>query len=1138
MNPHQAPFSSSARALPPHGRPARRAARARGRVRLLGTATLLTVLWVTPALAHLSIIRQGPESRGSIEAGDRFGAALAAGDFNGDGFDDIAMGSPTEDVGALADAGAVVVSYGAQYGITHVGSQLFTPSAIGQTDQAGARFGAALATGDFNHDGYDDLVVGSPFEDVGGVADAGRIYIVYGSAGGLQSTSIVWDQTTGNGTNETGDHFGASFAVGNFDGDPVGYDDLAIGAPGEDAGAGAVFVNYLGGFLGLTNGIATYVKQSSLGGTDSPGDQFGFALAAGNLFGTSHDDLAIGAPYKTISVLGFGYPGAGAVWVLRGSDSGISTSSPLTCDAATVGPPQNGANFGYALAVGQFFAGSTRSLAVAEPGRMVNGLANAGRVLVVEGGASALDWANARILTQDSGGAAVVQAGDRFGSALAAGDYYDADGYDDLGIGSPDDGFGVTTAAGQFHIYPGGSTGPSGAGWSAFNQGTLNEPFEANDEFGAAVAYGHFDQGGRGGFAVGAPGERYENPAEGATTYDDAGQVHMILPWRQTFGMNCLRSVVFDCENSMIFSQKPFERVRIASTTKAMTLLVAAERSQLPPSDPDYVNLNVYYNTPSWVAQNIGGSQFGLATGELMTIHDLLYACLYRSGNDAAYAIADACGMGATTDDRIADFVGAMNARAASLGMTGTHFNNPPGFEDEAYGPELGEHYSTAYDMALLSRAVRLNPLTKDISENVQHDIIRNIYYANSWLSFPWTIYNFFPGMNIPNATGIKGGFTNNAQITGLFSLRKGAGNPGDVLATTFTTPNGSSQYVSDAHALLNLGAAECSAIFALDPFNLPPFRIVTANLSTFDDFRRGFSANLPRDFTGDVVFDVFRQSGDGPANASEELWRTSEVMLGPGESKPFGIMPFHEHHGFRILNMGTSPAMVRTQSSLSGASMDWTINEGEEIVVPAEMASPPVSEYQLMVENLDPTGATEHLSVEEQYAFHLMDIPPVQVDPVFTAHLMRDGHIGDEGISWLHVGEDVATGPAGTTAPSGGNLLVGVHSQTVIVGVDETPSRDDQPLLRLLGASPNPFGSRTRITFDLARSARVEAEMFDLLGRSVRKFAGGKLPAGRYGFEWNGRDARGARLPQGVYLYRIRVEGETAARGKVVLER
>lgn len=89
----------------------------------------LMIALLAPAVAeaHLSIIRQGPESAGALEAGDQFGFSVAVGDFNGDGYDDLATGAPDENYGTTENAGSVIINWGSEFGLTHVGAEFLLP---------------------------------------------------------------------------------------------------------------------------------------------------------------------------------------------------------------------------------------------------------------------------------------------------------------------------------------------------------------------------------------------------------------------------------------------------------------------------------------------------------------------------------------------------------------------------------------------------------------------------------------------------------------------------------------------------------------------------------------------------------------------------------------------------------------------------------------------------------------------------------------------------------------------------------------------------------------------------------------------------------------------------------------------------
>ena len=195
--------------------------------------------------------------------GDNFGSALAAGDFNNDGFDDLAIGVSGEDIERILGdenaVGVVNVIYGGPAGLAAPGNQLWRQGRNGIEGGGEARdfFGTALAAGDFDNNGVDDLAIGVSGEDVGGIQNAGAVNVIYGGSGGLvASGNQIWHQDSdgiagqAEGTDFFGDadRFGSALAAGDFDND--GFADLAIGVPGEDTDAGAVNVIY-GGPEGL-----------------------------------------------------------------------------------------------------------------------------------------------------------------------------------------------------------------------------------------------------------------------------------------------------------------------------------------------------------------------------------------------------------------------------------------------------------------------------------------------------------------------------------------------------------------------------------------------------------------------------------------------------------------------------------------------------------------------------------------------------------------------------------------------------------------------------------------------------------------------------------------------------------------------
>ena len=109
---------------------------------------------------------------------------MAAGDFNGDGFADLAIGASGEALGTVGEAGVVHILYGSAKGLTAQGNQVFHQDSPGvqETAEGSDVFGCALTTGDFNGDGFVDLAIGAPGEALGSIGSAGIVHILYGSA--------------------------------------------------------------------------------------------------------------------------------------------------------------------------------------------------------------------------------------------------------------------------------------------------------------------------------------------------------------------------------------------------------------------------------------------------------------------------------------------------------------------------------------------------------------------------------------------------------------------------------------------------------------------------------------------------------------------------------------------------------------------------------------------------------------------------------------------------------------------------------------------------------------------------------------------------------------------------------------------
>lgn len=162
----------------------------------------------------------------------------------------------------------------------------------------------------------------------------------------------------------------------------------------------------------------------------------------------------------------------------------------------------------------------------------------------------------------------------------------------------------------------------------------------------------------------------------------------------------------------VLYEKDAYTKRGMASTTKIMTALVALERAN--PNDIATVSNN---------ASRTEGSSLYLKAGEKMTISDLVYGLMLNSGNDAAVVLAEHIGGDVET------FAGMMNDMAREIGADSTHFKNPNGLHDD-------DHYTTAYDLALITRRAMQNKTFREIAATKKYtvetvDTKRKIYLSN-----------------------------------------------------------------------------------------------------------------------------------------------------------------------------------------------------------------------------------------------------------------------------------------------------------------------------------------------------------------------------------------------------------------------
>ncbi|MEU1195891.1 FG-GAP-like repeat-containing protein [Streptomyces sp. NPDC005813] len=401
-----------------------------------------------------------------------------SGDFNGDGYRDLAIAAPIAKISGKAGAGYVAVVYGTASGLDTSKRQIISQATTGipGTPESSDYFGDRLTTGDMDGDGYTDIVVGVHSERIGSTDDFGALTVLWGGADGVKSGTDISSPLP-----QYRSELGWALAAGDFDGD--GHTDLAAGNNSSPS------LNIFRGPISRTGKAASLIGIDTVEQTTIYPDK----LVAGEVNGDGKTDLLVMGQEET-------------------SSGGNRTRSVLYTGSATGPKPGKKLAGGYTATIadvdkdgyGDIVTGNFMEKSTTEPD---GGLG--GAITVTYGASGGLGTRTPVRITQDTANVpGTAEKGDGFGWSLSSGDT-NGDGYADVVIGSDSESLGSKRHAGQVTVLRGSASGLTGTGSKSYSQDTANVPgtAEADDYFGDEVFLTDTNRDGRAELAVGARGE-------------------------------------------------------------------------------------------------------------------------------------------------------------------------------------------------------------------------------------------------------------------------------------------------------------------------------------------------------------------------------------------------------------------------------------------------------------------------------------------------------------------------------------------------------------------------------------------------------------------------------------------------------
>tara|TARA_B100000073_G_scaffold29194_1_gene22297 strand:+ start:2891 stop:5410 length:2520 start_codon:yes stop_codon:yes gene_type:complete len=415
---------------------------------------------------------------------DHFGARSTFGDFNGDGFDDLVVSAPKEDIGSIIDTGQIWIFAGSSTGLAET-AKVFHQGALDSSggNETGDKWGSMLSVGDFNGDGYEDLIVAAPEKDKDGKTDVGKISILYGSSSGLSANeSQDIDQETKGipDGGEENDKWGSALASGDFNND--GFSDLAVGAPGEKYGqfpeAGAVTLLY-GSPSGITtdNSFRLHQNIPLVPDRNEAYDHWGGVLTSGDFNNDGFTDLAVGAPNESSGKK----KQTGAVTVMFGSEQGIRITGSSRLHQGSFDVPgrnEQGDRWGSVLISGDFNGDTFEDLAIGAPAESLDSVQRAGAVTILFGNSKGISGRGSISIDQNTDGFQIgAEPADHWGDALEALDM-NGDGKSELVVAASGESLGTQFDTGLLTLFWGTETGISPNFFLTLDQDTMNVPNE------------------------------------------------------------------------------------------------------------------------------------------------------------------------------------------------------------------------------------------------------------------------------------------------------------------------------------------------------------------------------------------------------------------------------------------------------------------------------------------------------------------------------------------------------------------------------------------------------------------------------------------------------------------------------------